>query len=83
MVEAALRSLPGVREVQIDHLENGGPTSYTVRAARQTDIRPILVETVTARGWRLFELRSREMDLEEIFHRVVAHDGTSEGLGGN
>jgi ABC-2 type transport system ATP-binding protein len=80
MVEAALRSLPGVREVQIDHLENGGPTSYTVRAARQNDIRPIVVETVTAQGWRLFELRSREMDLEEIFHRVVEHDGTSAGL---
>jgi len=71
-VAAALRGLPGVQEVQIDHQGNGGPMSYTVRADQQSDIRPALVETVTARGWRLFELRSREMDLEEIFHRVLS-----------
>jgi len=73
MVEAALRGLPGVREVQIDHHGKGEPTSYTVRADQQSDIRPALVETVTTRGWRLFELRSREMDLEEIFHRVLSN----------
>ncbi|MBI3303351.1 MAG: ATP-binding cassette domain-containing protein [Deltaproteobacteria bacterium] len=71
-VETALRGLPGVREVRIDHHGNGGPVLYTVRADQQSDIRPALVETVTAHGWRLFELRSREMDLEEIFHRVLS-----------
>jgi ABC-2 type transport system ATP-binding protein len=70
-VEAALRNLSGVHEVQTEEHGSGGPAVYTVRADRQSDIRPVLVETVTAHGWRLFELRSREMDLEEIFHRVV------------
>lgn len=79
-VETALCGLPGVREVQIDHQANGGTVSYTIRAEQQSDIRPALVEIVTARGWRLFELRSREMDLEEIFHRVVGHSGKSEEL---
>ena len=51
--------------------ENGGPASYTIRADQKQDVRPAVVEAVTSRGWRLFELRSREMDLEEIFHRVV------------
>ncbi len=72
MVETVLRGLPGVREVRTDHPDSGGPVFYTVRADQQSDIRPALVETVTARGWRLFELRSREMDLEEIFHRVLS-----------
>jgi len=71
-VETALCGLPGVREVRIDHQANGGTVSYTIRAEQQSDIRPALVETVTAHGWRLFELRSREMDLEEIFHRVLS-----------
>jgi ABC-2 type transport system ATP-binding protein len=79
-VAAALRSLPGVRAVQIDHHGNGGTASYAIKAEQQSDIRPVLVETVTARGWRLFELRSREMDLEEIFHRVVERGGKSEEL---
>ena len=73
-VEAALRGLSGVREVRIEHQGNGGPVLYVVRADPQSDIRPALVETVVAHGWRLFELRSREMDLEEIFHRVVEHE---------
>ncbi len=70
-VEALLRGLPGVREIQVEPQENGGPASYTIRADQQQDVRPAVVEAVTSRGWRLFELRSREMDLEEIFHRVV------------
>ena len=73
-VEAALRRLSGVREVRIEHQGNGGPVLYAVRADPQSDIRPALVETVIAHGWRLFELRSREMDLEEIFHRVVERE---------
>jgi hypothetical protein len=48
-----------------------GPTVYTIKADQQKDIRPALVDLVSARHWRLFELRSREMDLEEIFHKVV------------
>ena len=70
-VETLLHSLPGVHEVRVTSQENGGVTSYTVRAAQHEDVRPSIVEAVSGRGWRLFELRSREMDLEEIFHRVV------------
>jgi ABC-2 type transport system ATP-binding protein len=69
-VAASLRSLPGVREVRRELLR-GGPTLYTVRAEQQCDVRPAIVELVAAQHWRLFELRSREMDLEEIFHKVV------------
>lgn len=73
-VETALRSVPGVRAVRIDHRGNGGPASYTIHADQHRDIRPAVVETVTAHGWRLFEVRSREMDLEEIFHRLVERE---------
>ncbi|MEW6301536.1 MAG: ATP-binding cassette domain-containing protein [Thermodesulfobacteriota bacterium] len=71
LIENALLSLPGVREVRIDTAGNGRPASYTVKSAPETDLRPVLVETVAQHGWRLFELRSRDMDLEEIFHRVL------------
>ena len=66
-----LRSLPGVHEVRVTSQESSGPTAYTVRAAQHKDVRPSIVEAVIGRGWPLFELRAREMDLEEIFHRVV------------
>ena len=74
----ALRSLTGVREVRVEHHDHQGPAIYTVKADQQTDIRPALVEMTTMHGWRLFELRSREMDLEEIFHRVVEQETNEE-----
>jgi hypothetical protein len=74
-VEPALRLLPGVREVRVEHHDRQGPAVYTVKAEQQADVRPALVDAVTKHGWRLFELRSREMDLEEIFHKVVEREG--------
>jgi len=70
-VTQSLLALPGVREVQGDETGTRELRTYTIKADQQKDIRPALVDAVTARHWRLFELRSREMDLEEIFHRVV------------
>lgn len=70
-VIAALRSVPGVCAVQVEAAEANGPAVYTIKADQRIDIRPALVDLITAQRWRLFELRSREMDLEEIFHKVV------------
>ncbi|MGE0681213.1 MAG: ABC transporter ATP-binding protein [Candidatus Binatia bacterium] len=71
-VEDALRALRGVREVRVEHPDTSGPPLYTLQADRHHDIRPTVVELVAVQRWRLFELRSREMDLEEIFHRVLS-----------
>jgi ABC-2 type transport system ATP-binding protein len=73
-VEPALCSLAGVREVRVEHHDHQDRILYTVKADQHADIRPALVEIVTTHGWRLFELRSREMDLEEIFHRIVERE---------
>jgi ABC-2 type transport system ATP-binding protein len=70
-VTQALLALPGVREVQEEATGTRELRTYTIMTDQQKDIRPALVDAITARHWRLFELRSREMDLEEIFHRVV------------
>jgi ABC-2 type transport system ATP-binding protein len=72
-VTVTLQNLPGVREVRVEQPADGLPL-YTVRADQQSEVRPALVASVTSHGWRLFELRSREMDLEEIFHKVVEQE---------
>ena len=76
-VTQALCTLPGVHAVQVEEADVNGPSIYTIKADQQNDIRPALVDTITAQHWRLFELRSREMDLEEIFHKIVEQ---KEGL---
>jgi len=73
-VESLLRTLPGVQDIRVEGQELRGPIAYTIKADQRTDIRPALVEAITSRDWRLFELRSREMDLEEIFHKVVERE---------
>lgn len=75
-VERLLRGIPGVDDVRVEThgagaSDDGGPAPYTIRAARHGDVRPAVVEAVAGRGWQLFELRSREMDLEEIFQRII------------
>lgn len=76
-IVAALQRLPGVQEVRPE-LVNNGPALYTVRATPNHDVRPAIVDLASARRWRLFELRSREMDLEEIFQRIVEHGEDNE-----
>lgn len=73
-VKEALRTLRGVHEVSIEHPDTGRPPLYTLQADRHHDVRPMIVELVAAQQWRLFELRSREMDLEEVFHKVVEQE---------
>ena len=72
-VVETLQALPGVRSVACHSPDGDGPGSYTVRAEPAAEVRPAIVATATACGWPVFELRSREMELEEIFHRVL-HD---------
>lgn len=78
-VEAALRALSGVRAVSVEHPDSSSPPLYSLQADRRHDVRPTIVELVTAQRWRLFELRSREMDLEEIFHRVLSDQQSAIG----
>jgi len=73
-VASLLRTLPGVRDIRVEAQEGRGPIAYSIKVDQQHDIRPTLVEAITSRDWRLFELRSREMDLEEIFHKVVERE---------
>ena len=70
-VANTLRALPGVQAVSCQSPGSDGPCSYTVRADHTVEVRPAIVATAAAQGWHVFELRAREMELEEIFHRVL------------
>ena len=64
-------------EVQLETVGGERGNHYTIRASDENDLRPVIVKTVTAHRWDLLELRSRDMDLEEIFRRVVDQSTTS------
>jgi len=70
-VAAALKSLPGVREVV-----SQGDRRYLVEAREDQDLRPELARLVVARGWDLLELHTKEFTLEEVFLNLVTEEGT-------
>ncbi|HXF36056.1 MAG TPA: ABC transporter ATP-binding protein, partial [Actinomycetota bacterium] len=71
-VEAALRSVPGLRS-----LERGPEGLWTLRA--ETDPRPAVVSALIGRGLVPHHLQRREEDLDELyrryFHRALRAEG--------
>jgi ABC-2 type transport system ATP-binding protein len=76
--ERAFAVLPGVTGVELlDHGSNGQLT-LSVTGRRDQDLRPLLAETVSARGWRLYELTPRVISLEDLFVEILEHGEKSE-----
>lgn len=64
---AALSDIPGA--VQVEQIAAGAKDSATfhLHYALTTDIRAEVAETIVGRGWRLLEMHTVEMSLEELF----------------
>lgn len=69
--ERAFAALPGVTGVEV--LEHGanGRVTLAVGSRSDDDLRPILADTVSARGWRLYELSPRVISLEDLFVEIL------------
>ena len=70
---AALRELPGVREVTADGGVDGW-VSFAVGVAAGADPRESIFALATARGWKLRELSRRTPSLEEVFVDIIHAD---------
>ncbi|MBX6420343.1 MAG: ATP-binding cassette domain-containing protein [Sinobacteraceae bacterium] len=70
--EAALKNIPGVRDVQT--LSNG---QFRLAVAPQQDPREALAEAAVKHGWGLTELRSESKSLEEIFVELTSGDAAA------
>ncbi|MCS6771363.1 MAG: ATP-binding cassette domain-containing protein [Kiritimatiellae bacterium] len=72
--EAALRSLPGVLEVQV--ADAGDWLKMSVRAAKNEDPRPEIGALSAARGWPLRELHLEAATLEDVFVALTRSERT-------
>jgi ABC-2 type transport system ATP-binding protein len=71
-IEAALRGVAGVTDVQAD---GGDPWGrYTLRASRDADPRPDIAALAAQRGWPLRELHREAATLEDVFASLTAAD---------
>jgi ABC-2 type transport system ATP-binding protein len=68
-VIAALKSLPGVKEV-VSQTE----ARFLVTYAGEQELRPEAARLVVSRGWDLLELQAQEFTLEEVFLNLVTEE---------
>src|ERR1051326_5987615 len=70
-VEEALRSLPGMRQVEALDTRSGR-TSYRLSAASATDLRPEIFRMAKENGWVLYELHQAAGSVEDLFRQLTA-----------
>lgn len=70
-VTAALRALPGVRDVVCEPSDGGPGRLFTIRAAEPAPVQRQLAALVVGRGWTLLEARASVPTLEDLFVRAV------------
>jgi ABC-2 type transport system ATP-binding protein len=70
-VVAAMRRIPGVRQVAEQAVQDGRGT-FMVESDRDRDVRAEIFQLAAQQKWELRELRRVGMTLEEVFIRIVA-----------
>jgi ABC-2 type transport system ATP-binding protein len=71
-VIARLRTIPGVQKVQVARKIGPDRCDILIESKKDADIRSQVAQTVVAADWKLLELRTVGLSLEDIFMRVVA-----------
>ena len=66
-VSAALRDIPDVTQVEQNVSQADNTLTLHLHYTPETDIRAEVAEAVVGRGWKLLEMQTTEMSLEELF----------------
>jgi ABC-2 type transport system ATP-binding protein len=69
--ERAFAALPGVIGVQVLDHDTKGVLALSITGRPGQDLRPLLADTVVARGWKLYELAPRVISLEDLFVEIL------------
>ncbi len=79
-LKAALERVRGVTLVE-KRESAGARTTYEVHADKEKDVRAELARAVVESRWRLLELRSSGLSLEDIFLKLTTRDLSEEAAG--
>lgn len=74
-LQNSLRKVAGVKSVEaVKEEAANGATEYRVDFEKGRDARPEIAAAVVNKGWPLFELKSIEMSLEDVFVKLVTKE---------
>ena len=74
----ALQSIDGIHEVERSYVQDGGYSTYIVRADANADLRAEMAVAIVNGGWELLRLQSIGMSLEDIFLRLTTKEEVLE-----
>ena len=76
-IQDNLLKIKGVETVTTK--ENGNDKDYStivVESKSKDEIRPVIAKAIVDKGWSLYEMKSREMSLEDVFlHLTTEEEG--------
>jgi len=76
-IQDNLLKIKGVETVTTK--ENGNDKDYStivVESKSKDEIRPVIAKAIDDKGWSLYEMKSREMSLEDVFlHLTTEEEG--------
>lgn len=74
-INLALSEIQGVQKIETVELPGAGSQcQINLQSAPDADIRPELSNRIVGKGWQLYEIRSMDPTLEDIFVEIVAGD---------
>ena len=71
-ISDVLTEIPNVIQVEQTDVGPGDTVKFHLHSASTTDIRAEVAATIVGRGWRLLEMHTTEMSLEELFLSLTA-----------
>ena len=75
---AALQGIEGIHEVERSYVQDGGFSTYVVRANAKADLRAQMAVAIVNGGWELLRLQSIGMSLEDIFLKLTTTEEVLE-----
>ncbi len=76
-VQEKLAAVSGVE--RLEHIAGGEYTSVLVESSRDVDVRPELAKLVVENQWPLYEIKSEDVSLEDVFlHLTTKEEGTAQ-----
>ncbi len=72
-INDTLAELQGIQKIE-SHDMPDGTCQVDIESDREKDLRPELANRIVGNGWRLFEIRSMDPTLEDIFVDIIARE---------
>ncbi len=78
-IESKLSSIEGIDTIRTEQGTNPEQGSIIIESSSSVEIRPLVAKTIVENGWSLYEQKSQDISLEDVFLQLTTkEEGTVE-----